>query len=165
MFTLNLALAVISDAYENQEEDWEVASRDAQNHLKHVQLEDEAILISNLGYECIELKTEREGYEGALDFTADDKETEEMQEEVDRCTEAIKEVAQKIYAIADELAEFPECSLEALCMCPTRLLWTATCGVSDLHGTHHIHDARMLTMCPVCACRRSLPRLHEISRS
>jgi len=64
LFTLNLALAVICDAYDNQDEDWEVAMEESKVALKKVHLDLEANNLDKIGMHC---NAAKEQIEGSLD--------------------------------------------------------------------------------------------------
>lgn len=120
LFTLNLALAVISDAYENQEEDWEAAERECCIALRHVQLADEAIALENLSEESRLLRQEKDGLENAMEFADTPAELKSIEDELETTIDSIKDIANKVTQMADVLDAEKDgcCSNEASMMRP-----------------------------------------------
>jgi len=116
LFVLNLALAVISDAYENQEEDWEPAERNATFELRLVMLDDEARALEDLGYQFRAETEEKEGLENAVEFADTPEEEDKINDELDASNNKLKAVSANVGKIADMLDAQPDgcCAKEAI---------------------------------------------------
>merc|ERR1719353_1006201 len=103
LFVLNLALAVISDAYENQEQDWEPAERNATYELRLVMLDEEARSLEDLGYQFRAEAEEKEGLESALEFADSPEEEDTFEGELEVSKNKLKGFAAEVRKIADTL--------------------------------------------------------------
>lgn len=121
LFVLNLALAVISDAYENQEADWEAAEREASSRLRKVRLDEEAIKLEALGTEVRSLQEEKDGLENSLEYCEED-EQEMFEKDIEDVTEAIRKVAETVTDMSNTLLAQENCHKEADILLPVAKL-------------------------------------------